>query len=74
MGFENLNDDAGVATLNNYLTDKSYIEGYSASQADVAVFEAVKSAPTAVKFPHAARWYQHIAAQKADFGKYASSG
>lgn len=27
MGFENLDKDTGVTTLNSYLEDKSYIEG-----------------------------------------------
>merc|ERR1712203_723875 len=40
--------------------DHSYIEGFVPSQADVAVFDAVKKAPAKDKFPHAARWYAHI--------------
>ena len=72
MGFENLNNESGVATLNTYLADKSYIEGYNLSQADVAVFEAVSGAPAA-KFPHAARWFNHVASHKAAFASYAIS-
>ena len=64
MGFENLNTDSGLAVLNSFLGDKSYIEGFNASQADVAVFEAVGKAPCHKSFPHAARWYTHIAAQQ----------
>merc|ERR1712158_280096 len=36
------------------------IEGFVPSQADVAVFDAVKKAPAKDKYPHAARWYAHI--------------
>lgn len=60
MGFANLDSDSGLAILNNYLADKSYIEGWEASQADIAVAEAVKTAPDAKKYPHAARWFKHI--------------
>lgn len=70
MGFENLNTDAGVATLNGFISERSYIEDYHATQADVAVWEAVAKAPDANKYPHAARWYRHIAALKGSFAQY----
>ncbi|KAJ3334003.1 Translation elongation factor 1 beta [Blyttiomyces sp. JEL0837] len=60
MGFTNLDTDAGLKVLNTFLETRSYIEGYTATQADVAVFEALKAAPDATKYPHAARWYSHI--------------
>lgn len=40
---------------------------YAASQADVAVFKALKSSPEASKYPHAARWYKHIASYEEEF-------
>lgn len=40
---------------------------YSPSQADVVSFKALKSAPDATKYPHAARWYKHIASWSDDF-------
>ena len=45
----------------------SHASAYShaPSQADVAVFETVKS-PNADKFPHVARWYTHIASWEAE--------
>ena len=49
MGFTDLKTDSGIAALNDFLSEKSYIEGVCASQADVAVFEAVGSAPNAAK-------------------------
>lgn len=73
MGFENLNTDAGVAVLNTYIADKSYIVGYEASKADAAVYAAVGSAPSAAKYPHAARWFNHIASFKARFAQYDAS-
>lgn len=72
MGFDNLNTDGGLAVLNAFLADKSYIEGFAASQADVAVFEATGKVPCSKSFPHAARWYKHIAAHQAAFASYAS--
>ncbi|KAK1243260.1 hypothetical protein MKX07_003888 [Trichoderma sp. CBMAI-0711] len=40
---------------------------YNASQADVAVFKALKEAPSADKYPAAARWYKHIATYEDEF-------
>lgn len=40
---------------------------YAASQADVACFKALKESPDAAKYPHAARWWRHIASYEADF-------
>ncbi len=40
---------------------------YSPSQADATCFEAIDSAPDAAQYPHAARWYKHIATYEAEF-------
>ncbi|PJF19243.1 Elongation factor 1-beta [Paramicrosporidium saccamoebae] len=68
MGFDNLNTDAGIATLNTFVADKSYIEGFTASQADVAVFEAISTAPAAGKYPHAARWLPGTKKAASEYG------
>ncbi|KAI1382116.1 putative elongation factor 1-beta [Hypoxylon crocopeplum] len=67
MGFIDLLTDAGLAVLNSWLTTRSYITGYSPSQADVAAFKALKSAPESAKYPNAARWYKHIASFEDEF-------
>jgi len=67
MGFIDLLTDAGLAVLNGWLTTRSYIVGYAPSQADVVSFKAIKSAPDATKYPHAARWYKHIASYTDEF-------
>ncbi|KAI1649754.1 putative elongation factor 1-beta [Daldinia loculata] len=67
MGFIDLLSDAGLAVLNSWLTTRSYVTGYAPSQADVAVFKAITSAPEAAKYPHAARWYKHIASFEDEF-------
>nr|XP_033801739.1 elongation factor 1-beta [Geotrypetes seraphini] len=59
MGFGDLKSAAGLRVLNDFLADKSYIEGYVPSQADIAVFESLSSAPSA-DLVHALRWYNHI--------------
>ncbi|KAB2576047.1 putative elongation factor 1-beta protein [Lasiodiplodia theobromae] len=67
MGFTDFVSDAGLTLLNNWVSTRSYIVGYAPSQADVAVFKGVSAAPDAAKFPHAARWYKHIATFEAEF-------
>ncbi|KAJ3197390.1 Elongation factor 1-beta [Irineochytrium annulatum] len=70
MGFSNLDQDSGLAVLNSFLEEHSYIEGFTPSQADVAVIEALKSAPKADKYPHASRWYTHITAHGGKNAKF----
>ncbi|CCU76775.1 hypothetical protein BGHDH14_bgh02296 [Blumeria hordei DH14] len=67
MGFEDLNNEDGLQTLNDWLKTRSYIDGYVASQADVAVFNSLSLSPTPSAFPHAARWFKHISSYKEKF-------
>ena len=75
MGFGDLKTDSGLQSLNDYLKDKSYIEGYVSnisyyyynllyryvpSQGDVAIFNAVGSPPSS-NYINVLRWYNHIA-------------
>lgn len=59
MGFGDLKSQAGLAALNEFLGDRSYIEGYVPSQADVAVYDAVGKAPAA-SLAHALRWFNQM--------------
>ncbi|CAI9160145.1 unnamed protein product, partial [Rangifer tarandus platyrhynchus] len=59
MGFGDLKSPAGLQVLNNHLADKSCIEWYAPSKADVAAFEAISSPPLA-NLRHALRWHSHI--------------
>ena len=63
MGFGDLKSAAGIKALNNYLSDKSYIEGFVPSQADLVIFEALGKAPSS---DHALRWWNQIASYTAD--------
>jgi len=65
MGFGNLHKPDGLKALNDHLADKSYIEGFQPSQADVVVFQALSGRPT-VDLTHVLRWYQHISSYGAE--------
>jgi len=67
MGFGDLKSPAGVKVLNDFLADRSYIEGYVPSQADIAVFDALSGAPSA-DLCHALRWYNHIKSYQREKG------
>ncbi|XP_033097598.1 elongation factor 1-beta-like isoform X2 [Anneissia japonica] len=67
MGFGDLNKKSGIEALNDFLADKSYIEGYVPSQADVAVYQAISSSPSP-DLIHALRWFNHIKSYSKDFG------
>ncbi|KAI5121012.1 hypothetical protein M0805_005958 [Coniferiporia weirii] len=47
--------------LETHLATRSYIEGYTPSQADVHVFGLLGSEPPVPDFPNVARWYKHTA-------------
>ncbi|KAJ8592249.1 hypothetical protein M405DRAFT_787819 [Rhizopogon salebrosus TDB-379] len=51
--------------LEQHLTTRSYIEGYTPSQADVHVYGLI-TAPEPSKYPHSARWYSHIKSYAAE--------
>nr|XP_045584929.1 elongation factor 1-beta'-like [Procambarus clarkii] len=67
--FGNLKSEDGVKALDDYLGDKSYVDGFLPSQADVSVYESIGKAP-AVKFAHALRWFNHIASFGAEKSKF----
>ncbi|CEG63092.1 Putative Elongation factor 1-beta [Rhizopus microsporus] len=50
--------------LDSYFENVSYVKGVEASDADVAVFNALTEGVSAEAYPHLARWYSHIAAVK----------
>jgi len=56
----NFDSEQSVAQLDQFLADRSYVEGYQPSQADVVVFKALHGAPDARKYKYASRWYSHI--------------
>ncbi|KAI9673526.1 MAG: Translation elongation factor 1 beta [Trizodia sp. TS-e1964] len=67
MGFLDFVSETGLSVLDTWLLKRSYIVGYGPSQADVACFKTLKEAPAPAKYPHAHRWYKHIASHEAEF-------
>lgn len=62
-----ISSDSGLKNLNSFLESRSYVEGWSASQADVVLYDGLGSkGPDAKKFPHARRWYNQIASYTGD--------
>jgi len=61
VDFGNLKTESGIQKLNEHLVTRSYITGYQPTQDDVTTLGKMLSAPDAKKYPHAARWYKHIA-------------
>uniref|UniRef100_A0A1A8U527 Elongation factor 1-beta n=1 Tax=Nothobranchius furzeri TaxID=105023 RepID=A0A1A8U527_NOTFU len=57
--FGDMSTQVGLKALDDFLADRSYIEGFEASQADTAVFDAIPSPPPQT-FCHLRRWYNHI--------------
>ncbi|KPI42324.1 Elongation factor 1-beta [Cyphellophora attinorum] len=68
MGFTDFVSDAGLTLLNNWAKNHTYIAGYTPSQADVVCFKQVKEEPAVEKYPHAYRWYRHVASYTDEFG------
>jgi len=64
--FEIMADLSNPDELNEFLADKSYIEGYTPSQSDVTLFKKIGSSPDKATHPHAARWFKHIASFSAE--------
>ncbi|KAF8064297.1 hypothetical protein FPV67DRAFT_213558 [Lyophyllum atratum] len=64
---------ADLAKLEQHLATRSYVEGYTPSQADVHVFKLLGAAPDASKTPNASRWYTHIQSYSAEHGSLPGS-
>ncbi|KAI4183436.1 MAG: hypothetical protein L6R41_005395 [Letrouitia leprolyta] len=67
MGFVDFMTDAGMTVLESWVTTRSYVSGYGPSQADAASFKALPGPPKVEKYPHAWRWYKHIASYQSEF-------
>lgn len=57
--FGDMSTPAGLKALNDFLADKSYVEGFTVSQADTSIFDTLRSAPSPT-LCHLRRWYNHI--------------
>jgi len=59
-----------LAKLESHLAQRSYVEGYTPSQADVHVFQALSQD---LGYPNVARWYKHIKSYESEFGSLSGS-
>ncbi|XP_031090819.1 elongation factor 1-delta-like [Ipomoea triloba] len=59
IAFYNLNSDAGLKKLDEYLLTRSYISGYQASKDDITVYSSLPKPPSS-EYVNASRWYKHI--------------
>ncbi|XP_075401332.1 cysteine--tRNA ligase, cytoplasmic [Tenrec ecaudatus] len=48
--------------LNQHLSTRSYVQGYSLSQADVDAFRQFSAPPADLRFLHVVRWFRHVQA------------
>ncbi|EDO17114.1 hypothetical protein Kpol_1025p34 [Vanderwaltozyma polyspora DSM 70294] len=62
MAYTDFSKIETLKELNSFLADKSYVEGTSASQADVTVYKAFQQA-----YPEFARWFNHVASKADEF-------
>ncbi|KAL5655186.1 hypothetical protein ACJX0J_034505, partial [Zea mays] len=59
VSFANVNAEAGLKKLDEYLLTRSYITGYQASKDDLAVYSSFLADPSS-KYINVARWFNHI--------------
>ncbi|KAK6455075.1 EF-1 guanine nucleotide exchange domain-containing protein [Scheffersomyces xylosifermentans] len=62
MSFSDFSKVESLKSLNEFLADKSYVEGTSATQADVTVYKGFQK-----EYPQFARWFNHIASFTEEF-------
>jgi len=72
MEFGDVNSASGLQALDRHLEDKSYIEGYVPTQADVVVFKALSGPPASTV--NALRWFRHITSFGADTAVFPAAG
>eukprot|EP00922_Rhytidocystis_sp_ex-Travisia-forbesii_P018194 GHVS01027074.1.p2 GENE.GHVS01027074.1~~GHVS01027074.1.p2 ORF type:complete len:274 (+),score=64.40 GHVS01027074.1:96-824(+) len=58
--FGNLKSDSGLTKLNEYMTSRSYVCGYTPTQDDAMTLSKLLGPPGCCKLPHAYRWYKHV--------------
>ncbi|KAF9375139.1 Translation elongation factor 1 beta, partial [Podila verticillata] len=58
------NTPLAFTILNSLFEARSYVAGYEVSDKDTEVFNALTEGPNEAAFPHAARWYKHVAEVK----------
>uniref|UniRef100_A0A3Q0QUK9 Uncharacterized protein n=1 Tax=Amphilophus citrinellus TaxID=61819 RepID=A0A3Q0QUK9_AMPCI len=68
-----ISEEAALAVaLNDYLTSRSYLAGFSPTQVDQKAFKLLHRPPDP-QHVHALRWYRHLAALQQDLNLESSS-
>ncbi|XP_044760561.1 elongation factor 1-beta'-like [Coccinella septempunctata] len=65
MAFGSLKNDKELKAFNAFLETRSYVSGYSVSNADFDTLKLLTKAPAA-NYTHILRWYNHIKSFEAD--------
>ncbi|KAK9072814.1 hypothetical protein SSX86_009249 [Deinandra increscens subsp. villosa] len=63
--FSDLHTEAGIRSLESFLSGKTYISGNQITKDDVKVFAAVLAKPSADLYPSASKWYECVASKLA---------
>jgi len=63
--FSDLHTEAGVKSLNEFLTGKSYISGDHLTKDDIKVYASVLEKPSGDLFPNASKWFESVSSQLA---------
>ncbi|KAL9991630.1 putative translation elongation factor EF1B/ribosomal protein S6 [Helianthus debilis subsp. tardiflorus] len=59
--FSDLHTEAGLKSLESFLSGKTYISGNQITKDDVKVYAAVSEKPSADLYPSASKWYDCVA-------------
>ncbi|XP_059315057.1 elongation factor 1-beta 2 [Lycium ferocissimum] len=63
--FSNLHTEAGLKSVNEHLSGKTYISGDQLTKDDIKVYGAVLEQPSSDLYPNASKWYQTVSAKLA---------
>lgn len=68
MEFSKISSEQDLIKLDEYLADKSYVDGATFTSKDVTLAEQVKSLPT-MRFQNVTRWFKHVTTLQAATGQ-----
>ncbi|XP_015058632.1 elongation factor 1-beta 2 [Solanum pennellii] len=63
--FSNLHTEAGLKSVNDHLSGKTYISGDQLTKDDIKVYGAILEQPSSDLYPNASKWYQAVSAKLA---------
>merc|ERR1712110_982536 len=66
MSFGDVSSAAGLEKFNDFLVANAYVSGWVPTQADVTIFQSIKSSPDA-KYQNVLRWWKNISSYSSEF-------